>query len=362
MLEHIYVCRHGFRSNWVDPNIKTGPTGMNRDPPLAAHGLHQSSHLASYLSSPAETSPYPTPEIVFSSPFYRCIQTALPTAQALGLVLNEGEDGWEDETLDSGAPQEQSQQGGKKGRRRSKKGLHLEHGLSEWYSPCYPGTGIHPRPGPPQSLIPLFPPGSINPAYSSTYYPSRYGESLKGLHERMEGFLNGWVGRVEAEYPEVKCVVVFMHAASLIAFGRALTGNRGMEVIAGCASTSLYQRKPPSLPSPSITQLPTPTTPSHPSAPSQSQSPLPPCGTAQYTLLFAGNASYLPSGLERDWSFADVVLKPDGEVVNDNGDGEAHEGEEWEEGLARGMEVFLREGEVGGMGDIGVGERGRAKM
>ncbi|ODN90239.1 transcription factor C subunit 7 [Cryptococcus wingfieldii CBS 7118] len=334
MLEYIYVCRHGFRSNWVDPAIKTGPTGMNRDPPLAAHGLDQSAHLASYLSSPSRTAPYPTPEIVFTSPFYRCVQTALPTAQALGLVLGEGEDG-----------------------------LHLEHGLSEWYSPVYPSTGLHPRPGPPSSLIPHFPPGSINPTYSSTYYPSRKGESLKELHERMEGFLNAWVGRVEGEYPEVRCVVVFMHAASLIAFGRALTGDRGMEIVAGCASTSLYQRKPPPLPSPSTTQLPTPTTPSHPSHPAKAR--LPPCGTSQYTLLLSGHTSYLPSGLERDWSFADVVLKPgDGEVVCDYGDGEAHEGEVWEEGLAggwEGMGRWVREGEQQGRGDFGVGER-RARM
>ncbi|TYJ55022.1 hypothetical protein B9479_004333 [Cryptococcus floricola] len=340
MLEHIYVCRHGFRSNWVDPAIKTGPTGMNRDPPLAAHGLHQSAHLAAYLSSPAQTAPYPTPEMVFTSPFYRCVQTALPTAKALGLVLGEGEDGWEyDERLEEDGTgtegEEEGQKGqgddkkGKgKGKRRSKKGLHLEHGLSEWYSPVYPSTGLHPRPGPPSSLIPHFPPGSINPAYASTYYPSRKGESLKELHERMEGFLNAWVGRVEGEWPEVRCVVVFMHAASLIAFGRALTGDRGMEIVAGCASTSLYQRKPPPLPSPS---------------PSPSKTTLlPPCGTSQYTLLLSGHTAYLPSGLERDWSFADVVLKPDadgsggGEVVCDYGDGEKHEGEVWEEGLAGG--------------------------
>ncbi|ODN78033.1 hypothetical protein L202_05116 [Cryptococcus amylolentus CBS 6039] len=321
---------------------------MNRDPPLAAHGLHQSAHLASYLSSPSQTAPYPTPEIVFSSPFYRCVQTALPTAQALGLVLGEGEDGWEyDEPLE-----QEGQGDGKKGKgkRRSKKGLHLEHGLSEWYSPVYPSTGLHPRPGPPSSLIPHFPPGSINPAYSSTYYPSRKGESLKELHERMEGFLNAWVGRVEGEYPEVRCVVVFMHAASLIAFGRALTGDRGMEIVAGCASTSLYQRKRPPLPSPSplTTHLPTPTTPSHPSP---SKTKLPPCGTSQYTLLLSGHTSYLPSGLERDWSFADVVLKPDGEVVQDNGDGEAHEGEVWEEGLAGGR------GEGGWGGGFGRGKK-----
>ncbi|KIR38819.1 transcription factor C subunit 7 [Cryptococcus deuterogattii 99/473] len=276
MLKYIYVCRHGFRSNWVDPSIKSGPTGMNRDPP-----------------------------------------TALPTAQALGLTLAEGESFDDENEGDKQIPAEgqKEKRGETKRKRKSRKGLHLEHGVGEWYSPVYPNTGLHPRPAPSHVLSPLFPPGSINPSYQPTLFPSRKGESLESLHERAELFIDAWTRRVEGEWPDVKCVVIFAHAASIIALGRALTGDRSLEVIAGCATTSLYARKP----SPS----------------SSSSSTIPNPGSSQYTLLYSGRYDYLPLGLERDWSFADVVLTPDGEVVGDHGDEGGHEGEEWEEGLTQ---------------------------
>ncbi|WVQ82531.1 hypothetical protein IAT38_004660 [Cryptococcus sp. DSM 104549] len=355
MLEYIYICRHGFRSNWVDSSIKSGPTGMNRDPPLAVHGVEQAHELATFLSTPSLTHPHPTPELVFSSPFYRCIQTALPTAQALGLA-------------NPGAGQ----------------GVRLEHGVAEWYSPVYPNTGLHPRPGPPQSLAPLFPEGSVNLDYQSTVFPSRKGESLQDLHDRAELFVDAWVSRVEAEHPGVKCVVIFAHAASLIALGRALTGDRKLDVTAGCASTALYQRKPPSSVPSSLTN------PLHESrstsslaaadslltlsssgdqatdapTPAAATSASAPCGTAQWNILYSGRVDYLSQGLERDWSFASVVLADDGEVINDNGDGEGHSGENWPEGLGVGMSRWLRD-RVNGRGEIGVGERpgpGAAKM
>ncbi|OWT36104.1 transcription factor C subunit 7 [Cryptococcus neoformans] len=347
MLKYIYVCRHGFRSNWVDPSIKSGPTGMNRDPPLAAHGLDQAESLATFLSSPSSTSPYPIPEIVFSSPFYRCIQTALPTAQALGLTLADGES-FDDENEDDeqiSAEGQKEKRGEAKRKRKSRKGLHLEHGVGEWYSPVYPNTGLHPRPSLSHALSPLFPPGSINPFYQPTLFPSRKGESLEELHERAEIFIDAWTRRVEGEWPDVECVVIFAHAASIIALGRALTGNRSLEVIAGCATTSLYARKQ----SPSS---------------SSSSSPKPNPGSSQYTILYSGRYDYLPLGLERDWSFADVVLTPDGEVVGDNGDGDGHLGEEWEEGLSEVGKRWLEDTRfekkrVSGKGEIGVGDRER---
>ncbi|WVO16809.1 hypothetical protein L204_104495 [Cryptococcus depauperatus] len=325
MLEYIYICRHGFRSNWVDPSIKTGPTGMNRDPPLAVHGLEQAKHLADFLASHDSTQPYPRPEIIFSSPFYRCIQTALSSAEALGLILEEPQDG-----------------------KKSKKGIHLEHGLGEWYSPVRSGTGLHPRPAQPIKLIPLFPSGSINPSYTSTVYPSRKGETLKSLHERAEIFVDAFISRVEGEWPEVKCVVIFSHAASLIAIGRALTGNRDLEVLAGCATTSLYKRK----------LLGSKFQFDYPSPPSSALlDSLPPCGTGQWAMVYSGRHDYLPSGFERDWSFADAVLDPNGEVIADNGDGDGHCEEEWEEGLAKGMEVWLRSVRQTGEEKIGVDGR-----
>lgn len=126
-----------------------------------------------------------------------------------------------------------------------------------------------------------------------------------------------------------------------------MTGNRSLEVIAGCATTSLYARKQSSS-----------------SSSSSSSSPKPNPGSSQYTILYSGRYDYLPLGLERDWSFADVVLTPDGEVVGDNGDGDGHLGEEWEEGLSDVGKRWLEDTRferkrVSGKGEIGVGDRER---
>lgn len=72
---------------------------------LAAYGLDQASHLASFLLSPSAHPDVPAPTHVFSSAFYRCIETALPTAQALQAL------------------------GGEVGQGR---GMFLEHGAGEW--------------------------------------------------------------------------------------------------------------------------------------------------------------------------------------------------------------------------------------
>nr|XP_031858087.1 uncharacterized protein CI109_006529 [Kwoniella shandongensis]KAA5525159.1 hypothetical protein CI109_006529 [Kwoniella shandongensis] len=243
------------------------------------------------------------------------------------------------------------------------------------YSPVRPNSGLHPRPSSPSKLIPFFPSQHISPEYQSTLFPSRKGESLAEIHDRAELFVEAWVGRVESEWPEVKCVVIFAHAASLIALGRALTGDRTLDVIAGCASTSLYQRKPPSSFSlgsssnRSLTDLTksrstsslnaadsllalSTTSPSNTATgtgssetASSSTSSTLPCGVGQWSIVYNGRADYLPNGLERNWSFADVVLKEDGEVVFDNGDGEGHQVEdEWPEGLRDGADRWLRRG------------------
>lgn len=88
------------------------------------------------------------------------------------------------------------------------------------YSPVNPGTGLHPRPGMPTDLAPLFP-NIVDTSYTSTVYPSRRGESLRALHERAELFVEAWTGRVEEMGYRV--VVVFAHAASVIAIGRAVS-------------------------------------------------------------------------------------------------------------------------------------------
>lgn len=85
----IYLTRHGFRGEYhfdrvmgtYQSNIKS-PTGIPTDPSLTSYGSQQSQQLAEYL---AKVDP-PLAEI-FSSPFYRCLETLAPTAEKTGLKI-----------------------------------------------------------------------------------------------------------------------------------------------------------------------------------------------------------------------------------------------------------------------------------
>jgi len=85
VLETIYVVRHGYRSNWVvDPstgeyyaNIPS-PTGIASDPALASYGVEQAKQLAGKIVTLD-----PPIDVVYSSPFYRCLQTLKPTMEKL---------------------------------------------------------------------------------------------------------------------------------------------------------------------------------------------------------------------------------------------------------------------------------------
>ena len=57
--------------------VKT-PTGIPTDPPLTSKGVAQSKELAAYLCNIQ-----PPIERVYSSPFYRCLQTLKPTTDRL---------------------------------------------------------------------------------------------------------------------------------------------------------------------------------------------------------------------------------------------------------------------------------------
>lgn len=57
--------------------VKT-PTGIPTDPPLTSKGVDQSKELAAYLCTIQ-----PPIDRVYSSPFYRCLQTLKPTTDDL---------------------------------------------------------------------------------------------------------------------------------------------------------------------------------------------------------------------------------------------------------------------------------------
>lgn len=90
------------------------------------------------------------------------------------------------------------------------------------YSPVNADSGLHPRPGNPPDLAPFFP-GMINLDYTSTVYAPRNGELLREIQDRADLFAEAWPARIEAEMPDVRSVVVFSHAATVIALGRAVS-------------------------------------------------------------------------------------------------------------------------------------------
>ncbi|TFK41114.1 histidine phosphatase superfamily [Crucibulum laeve] len=249
MIENIYIARHGFRMNWVNTNWKSA-TGLARDPPLAAFGEAQAEELAQYfLSLPEEE----RPTAIFSSPFYRCLQTSKPVARALGLPI------------------------------------YVEHGMSEWFSPVVPGTGLHPRPGSATSLKGYF--SEIDPSWHSIWYPSRKGETVEEIHDRSDGFLRAFIPEVERKFDHSRILLV-SHAATVIALARSFLGNRELPLNVGCCSLTELTRK---------TDTPS--------------SEVLGCWTA----LKLADGAHLSQGTSREWGFQDIEVDK-GRVVEDPGE------------------------------------------
>ncbi|KAL6302183.1 histidine phosphatase superfamily [Sparassis latifolia] len=257
MIETIYIARHGYRLNWVTSNWKS-ETGLPRDPPLAAFGLTQAQELADYfLSLPAEE----RPTAIFSSPYYRCLQTSQPTSIALGIPI------------------------------------YVEHGLSEWYSPVAPGTGLHPRPTSASSLRSYFP--HIDDSWSSIWYPSRRGEDVEQCHDRVNGLLCALIPEVERRFSDKhKRILLVSHAATIIALSRELVGKRDLPLRVGCCTLSVLDR-------PDDTKI-----------------------VGHWNPQRLADGAHLKDGASREWGFEDIVIA-NGRVLDDPGQpGSEHESDE----------------------------------
>ncbi|EFR04169.1 transcription factor tau subunit [Nannizzia gypsea CBS 118893] len=209
-LDTIYLTRHGLRLNW-SIDLSTGtyhahyptPTGIPVDPTLTGPGVRQSHELASYVSS-AEFQPKPCR--IYSSPFYRCLQTIQPTVQALRVLEKKG---------------------------NADLRVRVENGLGEWFG--HSSSFTHPSPASVNDLDPLFP-SLIDTSYTAHVYPNPSGETIAQLHDRIATALNAIVADVDREIQEYErthpesvgkshAIIICGHAAPLIAMGRALTGN-----------------------------------------------------------------------------------------------------------------------------------------
>lgn len=213
------------------------PTGNPADPTLTAHGVRQSEELATYYVS--EEFPGPRPWRIYSSPFYRCLQTIRPSVEAL--------DGGEFT-------------GGNNAGRREK-GVRIENGLGfvfsllernymlwrangyrEWF-----GSSTYFDHPPPASVSELYehfpsiiPNPSTSPKHNIHVIPSKRGETIPQLHNRVATALAAIIADADADIrteeereaekdsnskPSSKAILICSHAATLIAMGRALTGN-----------------------------------------------------------------------------------------------------------------------------------------
>lgn len=183
--------------NWVvDPNtgeyksttLSSTPTGIPSDPALASYGEQQASQLADRLLTLD-----PPIDVIYSSPFYRCLQTLKPAAERFFA---------EDGRLKDGK-------------------IRVENGLGEFYGLA---RFDHPSPAPLAVLHTHFP-SKLDPAYAPVLVPSTNGESIPDLHDRIAYTLSRVVAALDADPRGPRALLICTHAASMIAIGRALTGR-----------------------------------------------------------------------------------------------------------------------------------------
>lgn len=186
-LKTIYIARHGYRSNWLPlPEQIPPPTGIDSDPPLAPHGVKQAQELAGFITKDLPQKNLPVPQMIFSSPFYRCIETINPTAEALHLPIQ------------------------------------LERGLGEWFKPH---RKIVPVPADHLTLHKFFNtvPSEMDWLWD-TVIPSLEGETEEEIFKRCQVFWSKFIPKFESIYPNVECIILVTHAATKIALGMALAG------------------------------------------------------------------------------------------------------------------------------------------
>lgn len=154
---------------------------------MTAHGVDQAKELAERLLVAD-----PPVERVYSSMYYRCLQTVEPFVRKVA----------ETKTA-SGA----------------RLLIRGETGLGEWYGAA---NFEHPVPATHDVLQPLFP-GLLDPEYRPLVVPTCTGEGVDDLHDRVAKTLDALVTKCDRE--GVRAVLLCSHAAVVIALGRVLTGH-----------------------------------------------------------------------------------------------------------------------------------------
>ncbi len=203
-VNEIILLRHGHRIAWtLDPT--TGkytanhpyPTKLPADPPLASHGVDQAVETATYLAEQLGELARQDRLRVYSSLFYRCLQTLKPTV---------------DKLRSSVAPNLQ---------------VRGERGCGEWFGHAW---FEQPVPATAERLKKEFFP-FIDARYQSKVVPDRHGERVEELHDRIARAFTRVIQDVDQEYQSVGrgsedvTLLICGHAAQIICSGRVLTGE-----------------------------------------------------------------------------------------------------------------------------------------
>lgn len=254
MVKTIYIARHGFRSNWLPEPHPPNPTGIDLDPALAPHGVEQAEQLGAFLHLlPINEQP----QLILSSPFYRCVESARPLAKLLDLPV------------------------------------YLERGVGEKYNK---GRSVIPEPANYEVLRPFF--GSILGEEKDWprdktlgIIPSLEGELNEEVFERAKLVWAKLIPLLDAKYPNVDNIIIVTHAATKIALGMALLKRKGVYdtidddshtlLRAGACSLDKYKR----------------------------------IGEDQWEILMNGNCEFLTNGEEMHWDFhANVEAGSDADI------------------------------------------------
>jgi len=188
---------------------------------LASYGVLQAQQLAQHLLQVD-----PPVDLLYSSPFYRCIQTLSPFTDALVEQRSKAVD-----------------EPGKDGQGKVK--VVVEPGLGEFYGLA---RFDHPSPAKIEILNEHFP--HLSAEKDPVIVPSTKGESIPQLHDRVAYCLHHLIKRADEDPSAPKALLICSHAASMICIGRALTGrmpeDEGQEDFKcfTCAFSKFVRKKP----------------------------------------------------------------------------------------------------------------------
>lgn len=220
-VERIFLVRCGEHTSVPGEILDshTSATGLPRDPDLSEFGLRQARDVAARFAA--------TPRgrlIIYSSPTYRCLRTAQPVAELLGVDVV------------------------------------AEAGLGSWYIEPRSEGNEHPSQAAAGHLPRLFPkcnidvrhrrsPSDAHLSVSQVHrppivHPPRNGESVNALHRRAEAVLKRLVPRVERQSGAARVdLLIVTHAPTAIALSRML--SRAYRLLSCAAALSITQMTTP---------------------------------------------------------------------------------------------------------------------